>query len=345
MFTFDRAPSRMALFAPFAIAIIVVVLHAVYWTLAASQIEQRALVWVERQEAAGYQVGYDSLRVSGYPFRFSLRAEAPRLIAPEAEGGWSAGVERLAASAQFYDLNHWIVAPDGLGEVVNAGERYQLAATGARLSLRARDGATARIGASVENLTVTGLSGQEPSVRAIKSLALAGFLDDQDQLNLRLQIDGLALGDGELEPALADAFGAEASLLRIDARVTQWQALARLADPAQWRQAGGALVVNQAQLIWGPAELSGAGEIGLDANLLPEGRLSVVVTDPETLIGGLEAAGLVHDEQGEALRLAALMAPRREGGIALPFRLREGGIFLGPARIGDLVEREAAAEG
>jgi hypothetical protein len=338
----DRAPSRTVLFIPFLVLIIGVVLHAVYWTLAAAQIEQRALTWIETQEAAGYQVGYESLRVTGYPFRFSLRAEAPSLTAPEAEGGWSARVERLAASAQFYDLNHWIVAPDGLGEVVGDGVRYELSATTARLSLRARDGATSRIGASIENLTVTGPDGQAPAVRAIKSLALAGFLDEDDQLALRLQIDGLALGQGELDPALADAFGAEASLLRMDALVTQWAALARLSDPEEWRQAGGALVVNQAQLIWGPAELSGAGEIGLDADLLPVGRLSVVVTDPETLIGGLEAAGLVYDEQGEALRLAALMAPRREGGIALPFRLREGGIFLGPARIGDLVEREAA---
>jgi hypothetical protein len=338
----DRAPSRTVLFIPFIALIIVVVLHAVYWTLAASQIEQRALSWIETQEAAGYQVGYESLRVTGYPFRFSLRAEAPSLTAPEAEGGWSASVERLAASAQFYDLNHWIVAPDGLGEVVGDGVRYEVSATIARLSLRARGGATSRIGASIENLTVTGPDGQAPAVRAIKSLALAGFLDEDDQLALRLQIDGLALGQGELDPALADAFGAEASLLRMDALVTQWAALARLSDPAEWRQAGGALVVNQAQLIWGPAELSGAGEIGLDADLLPVGRLSVVVTDPETLIGGLEAAGLVYDEQGEALRLAALMAPRREGGIALPFRLREGGIFLGPARIGDLVERDAA---
>jgi len=39
---------------------------------------------------------------------------------------------------------------------------------------------------------------------------------------------------------------------------------------------------------------------------------------------------------GFALRLFALMAPRRDTGIALPFRLQDGGLFLGPARIGDI---------
>ncbi len=330
----DRAPSRTMLFVPFVALIVVVVLHAVYWTIIASQIEHRALAWIQAQEAAGYQVGYDSLRVGGYPFRFALRAEAPQLTAPASEGGWTAQVERLSAAAQFYDLNHWIVSPMGQGTVLSAGETYTLTAESARLSLRARQGATSRLGASITALTIAGPEGRQPPITAVDRLAMSGFLDEDDQLALRIQSEGVILGDGALDPALAEAFGQEAALMRIDAVVTQWSALARRADPFDWRQANGALVVNQSQLIWGPAELAGDGEIGLDADLLPEGRLSVVVTDPETLIGALESAGLVVDEQGAALRLAALMAPRQDGGIPLPLRLREGAIFFGPARIG-----------
>lgn len=335
VFTSGQAPSRKALFLPFAALLGVVVLHAVYWTYAARQIEQRSLAWIEVQQEAGYTVAFESVRVGGYPFRFTLHAAAPRLTAPAREGGWSAGVERLAASAQFYDLNHWIVTPGGEGRIDANGQTTLLLADRARLSLRARDGATRRIGATIENLTLTGLDSPDPAVRSIKQLALSGFLDEDDQLALRLQIDGVALNNGVTAQTISDEFGDEISLARMDMVVRQWSALARVADPEEWRRADGALIVNQAQLIWGPAELSGDGEIGLDADLLPEGRLSVVVTDPETLITALEGAGLVYDEQGDALRLAAIMAPRREGGIALPFRLREGGVFLGPARIGD----------
>ena len=335
VFTSGQAPSRKALFIPFAALLGVIVLHAVYWTYAARQIEQRALAWIDIQQDAGYTVEHLGLRVGGYPFRFTLHATAPLLTAPAREGGWSVGVERLAASAQFYDLNHWIVTPHGEGRITANGQTALVIADRARLSLRARDGATQRIGASIENLTLTGLDSRPPAVRAIKQLALSGFLDDDDQLALRLQLDGVALGDGATAQTISDEFGDEISLARMDMVVRQWSALARVADPDEWRRADGALVVNQAQLIWGPAELSGDGEICLDADLLPEGRLSVVVTAPETLITALEGAGLVYDEQGEALRLAAIMAPRREGGIALPFRLRDGGVFLGPARIGD----------
>ncbi len=330
----DRAPSRTALFIPFAALLGAVVLHAVYWTYAAREIEQRALAWIEVQEAAGYTVEHQGVRVRGYPFRFALQADAPRLTAPASEGGWTAGVERLAASAQFYDLNHWIITPDGEGEILADGHAYQLAAERARLSFRARDGATHRLGASIDGLVVTGPEDQPPAVRAVDELAVSGFLGEDDQLALRVQLTGVTLGE-VAAPGVSAEFGDEISLARMDLVVSQWSALARVADPEEWRRADGELIVNQAQLIWGPAELSGDGQIGLDAALLPEGRLSVVVTDPETLITALEGAGLVYDEQGDALRLAAIMAPRREGGIALPFRLRDGGVFLGPARIGD----------
>ena len=338
MFKSDRAPSRITLFVPFVALIVVVVAHAAYWTFAASQIEKRALAWIETQTAAGYEVGYESLRVGGYPFRFALRAENPTLTAPAAEGGWTTQVERLSAAAQFYNLNHWIISLDGTGRVESDGEAFTLQSESARLSVRVSEGATSRIGASVEALTVTGEGASQPSVTAIERLALSGVLNDADQFLIGLQTEGLVMGEGELDAPLEQAFGRSASLMRLDAVVTEWSALARRADPFDWRQAEGRIVINQAQLIWGPAELAGDGEIGLDDDLLPEGRLSVVVTDPETLIAALESSGMVVNEQGAALRLAALMAPRQDGGIPLPLRLRDGGVFFGPARIGTFAD-------
>jgi hypothetical protein len=335
-----RKPSRLGLILPFVALIIAVVLHAVYWTYTASQIEQRALVWIETQQEAGYEVSYGGLRVGGYPFRFALRAEAPELVAPAEEGGWTAQVERLSASAQFYNLGHWIVTPDGLGQVMSAGEAYALEFESAQLSLRARNGATGQLGASVDGLQIRSLEGPEPAVRTITALRLSGLLSEEDSLGLRLVVEGMTLGEGVLDPALVPAFGGEVELVSMDARVTQWSALARRADPMEWRLADGRFVVDRSQLLWGPAEITGTGDIGLDNELLPDGRLSVVVVDPETLIGALEAGGLVVDQQGEALRAAALMAPRREGGIALPFRLRQGAVFLGPARLGTFAERD-----
>lgn len=343
----DR-PRRRALLIPFAVLAGLVLIHGVYWIMASGQIASRAEAWIAAQEAAGYEIDHEGLSVRGYPFRFSLRARAPSIAAPEAEGGWRASLDQLAATAQFYDLNHWILTPDGQARVqamTEAGPAdWRVSAESARLSVAGSNGLTRRLGASAQALVLEAQTGPQPAVRAIAAVNVSGLLTEAGALALRVQADDLQLADGVLDPALQTAFGREAAVWRMDASITAFAALARAGDPAEWRRAGGVLDIHQAQLIWGAADVSGQGQVALDSRLWPEGRLSVIVTDPETLITTLVQAGLVHDEQGEALRLAALMAPRREGGIALPLRLREGGLFLGPARIGAFAGAGADAQ-
>jgi len=90
-----------------------------------------------------------------------------------------------------------------------------------------------------------------------------------------------------------------------------------------------------AELRWGSAALGGEGSVGVDSVLRPEGRLSVIVEEPDSLVSALVSGGVVGTSDGEALRLALMMAPRRDEGVSLPFRFQQGGVFLGPVRIGD----------
>ena len=336
----SRAPSRLALLAPFAVLALIIAIHAAYWMVVSGQIRTQSQAWIADKQSSGYQIAHDGLRVGGYPFRFVVTLDAPDIEAPLADGGWRARFDQAAASAQFYNLNHWIVTLGQTGslDTVIDGEtaRYALSADEARLSLRAADGATQRLGAEVRNFAIAALEGPPPAVARIERLVMTGFAGENDQLLARIQTEGTVFDSSALEPGLREAFGDTAQLFRLDAALSDFSALARAGDPLAWTRAGGVLHVNQAQLDWGPAALSGEGDLTLDDLLRPAGRLSVVVSDPESLITALEAAGLVHDEQGAALRLAAMMAPRREAGIALPFRMQDGGLFLGPARIGEV---------
>lgn len=343
----DR-PGRLSLLIPFGVLLGVIVLHAVYWFVVAGQIRGQADRWIAEQEAAGYVVSHEGLSVGGYPFRFSLRVVSPDIAAPTAEGGWQAQAERLAATAQFYDLNHWILTPGGevaLEAMMSDGPaRWVAGFESAQMSLLSSGGVTTRIGASMTGLALAAEAGAAPVIEAVGALNLSGFLGEEDVFALRIQADEVQIAESQLDDRLENAFSREIELWRMEGVVTHFDALARVGDPAEWRRAGGALDVTRAQLIWGAADVSGAGQIALDADLLPAGRLSVVVTDPETLIGALVQADLVHEEQGDALSLAALMAPRRESGIALPFRLQNGAVFLGPARLGTFAEREAVED-
>lgn len=331
---------RLGLVLPFAGLALLVIGHAAYWVVAAGGIEERAHAWIAAQEAAGYEITHDGLSVGGYPFRFSLRAAAPVITAPVREGGWRAELDQLAATAQFYNLDHWIVTLDGPARLSADGAAgpvvYVLDADAARVSLARASGATTRVGGDLDGFRLRVETGPDPVMEAADEVRLSGFIDADDRFSFAVEARGVTIADTAMAPDVRAEFGAVAELARMAGALTDWSVLARAGDPFAWTAAGGRVEVAAAQLVWGPADLNGSGDITLDRELRPSGRLSLIVTDPDTLITALVDAGLVHDEQGEALRLFALMAPRRDTGIALPFRMQDGGLFLGPARIGDI---------
>ncbi|WP_421857000.1 DUF2125 domain-containing protein [Oceanicaulis sp.] len=336
----DTPPRRLGLYVPFGLLAVAVLVHAIYWVMMSGQIRQSAQTWIDDRIAAGYAIDYSTMTVRGYPFRFTLHLSDYEISAPADAGGWRIAVDNGTASAQFYNLNHWIV---GLNERVVLGTtvegepaQYELRSEQARFSLITRNGVTRQIGAEITALQVQALSGPQPPTSAIERVAMTGRISETGDFLSGIIVEGLRFDDSRLDDPLQAAFGGTVQLYQLDSVLTEFDTLSLAGDPLAWTRADGRLIIRQTRLDWGPAALTGAGEVTLDRQIRPAGRLSVVVSDPESLITALEDARLVYDEQGAALRLAAMMAPRRDDGIALPFLLQDGGLFLGPARIGDL---------
>ncbi len=334
------APSRLGLFIPFILFGIAILIYAAYWFWMAGEIRQAGENWIAAQEAEGYVISHEGVNVTGFPFRFTVNVAEPDITAPVEDGGWRARMPALSASALPYNIGHWIVAFRAPAVLELPGEegnrRYHGEAQTARLSLAGRKSSTIRIGAELENARLTDADSGAAVIEALETLILSGLIEDDDRLRLRLEITGLTLGEDQLDPATRAAFGSRAERVRLDAALTQWSALAADANLAHWSGNGGRLEIAGAQVEWGTARLSGDGSLGVDPEMRPEGRLSVMIGEPEGLITSLASAGILTAEQGEAVRLALMMAPRREAGVALPFRLQRGGVFLGPARIGDV---------
>lgn len=342
-FLFSREgapPSRFRLLLPFIVLIVAIGLYTAYWIYASGEIRKSARDWIMEQEAAGYDIDHGRMRVVGYPLRFTLDVVEPEITAPPHEGGWQARFERLGASAMPWNFNHWILTLGGplilAAEAEGRPALYQADAAGAQVSIRASGGGTQSVGVELENLVLDAIEGPAPAISGIGRLTLSGRTGEDDRLFSRFEIEQVSFHRDLFEPEFAASFGLTGDLLRFDGAITRFEALAREGDAREWIAAGGELVVNGAQLDWGPARLGATGELGLDAQMRPVGRLSVVISDPETLVEAMVGAGLVQPGQGDALRLAAMMAPRREEGIALPLRFQEGGVFLGPARIGSV---------
>lgn len=333
-------PKRMRLILPFVIFGVLLALYTAYWVFASSQIKSFAEQWIVAQEEAGYEIETGRIGVGGYPFRFSLDVRSPDISTPLEDGGWQARFDRFKASAMPWNFSHWIMDFKGPIEVSSSQDGvpglYEITTEKARMSISSASGSTQRIGIEFGPTQILAIEGPEPGITGFESFALAGILQDDDVLLASVETSGIVLKSGQLETSIENSFGRTADLIRFDGRITSWSALASEGDIAQWARNGGGLFINGSELAWGPALIAGQGELTLDIERRPIGRLSVIIGDPESLVEALVSAELVESGQGDALRLAAMMAPRREGGIALPLRLQEGGIFLGPARVGSV---------
>lgn len=315
-------------------------LYTGYWFYACTIIDREVALWIEEQEAAGYEIEHDGLHIRGYPYRFSVSAVNPRVRAPQSDGGWYARLESVRANALPYDFSHWILHFSGPLLVEGnppAASTLEINAERASISLVSdSNGQTTRIGAELENLVVDALSGPAPDIRSIESLQLSGVVDPQDMLRMRVEAHGLEAGPDTLAPNVMRAFGPVASIARFDITVTRWASLAREGDAAAWSRAGGELQIAEGELEWGPAHVTGTGGFTLDRMARPDGRLSLNITDPDALVDALVESDLISEEAAEPLRLGAIMAPRSSNGVPLPLRVRDGGVYFGPARIGEI---------
>ena len=321
-------------------AIVLLALYTAYWFHSKSTIERQVGVWIERQESAGYAIEQERLRITGFPYRFQIELTAPQIRAPQSDGGWNARLDMLKAHALFYDFSHWIVEFDGplwLEYGNGTPTTMELDAELALVSLVSNSmGETIRIGAEFDDFRITPVSGVTPSIASIDKLLLSGIVAEDDTLRVRLEATGMSTSASAFTPDVLRAFGDTAELARIDLLVTHWATMANDADAGAWSRAGGQLQISESALEWGPAHLLGVGEFTLDRMAQPDGRLSLNITDPDALADALVQAKLVPAENEQALRLAAMMAPRGPDGVALPFRIRDGGVYLGPVRLGDI---------
>jgi len=307
-----------------------------YWFYAADRVDEEIHAWIADKENSGYQIEYSDLQVGGFPYRFQINIADPRIRAPLSDGGWFAHLDAVQANALPYDFSHWIVSFAG-PLVIEGEETVRINATTARFSRKSNsEGETVRIGAEVSELSIRAITGTEPQITDIETLLLSGQVGDDNSLRIRVEATGLHASSSEVAENVRVAFGDTGELARMAFQVTEWRALALEGDAGVWSRAGGVVRVEDAELSWGPAHLTGEGDVTLDTQARLDGRLSVRITDPDALADALVEGGLVPEENEQALRLATMLAPRSEEGVSLPFRIREGGIYLGPVRLGSV---------
>ena len=112
----DPAPprklSRLGLYIPFGLLLVFIVAISVAWFLARGEAVKRMDAGAEMLRRAGYEIGWKTRHVSGYPFRLNISLEEPRI---SDRSGWALEAPRLEGQAFMHAPTTWMIAaPEGL---------------------------------------------------------------------------------------------------------------------------------------------------------------------------------------------------------------------------------------
>jgi len=337
----DASPprhKRSGLFAPIGLFLIVLIGWSVWWFVLAGQVRERLDVRIEAMRAAGWDVAYSGLGVSGWPFRVRLEAENVSLTAPS---GHALAAPDLAAEANAWNPDRWVVvAGDGL--VLTRADKGKVAvrAGAIRASVHGLTQRWPNVAVELAEPEFTAHAGAElfPISRAGRvefylrpHLAPAGTpgVDDSVDVLFRL-IDAEGRPGGPVE-----------SMARNGKMTIQIEAVVEDADRLQatdgagvfaaWTRAGGRFTAVRGELSAGESRATLSSAV---LSAAPDGRLQGTVAlqavRPMAAISGLAGSRSGAVNRAGAAGAAAAGAVQGNEDVSLSLQFRDGRTFLGP---------------
>ena len=318
-----------------ALLVLLGVIYAAYWFVAASQMNKAVIAWSEARRAEGWQVNYTDLTTTGFPGRMVLHAAKPEIITESAIAWRGESVTVSLSPLNLHTLH--ISAPGhheiGIGEGHLDGNFAGLDATigftgdGHLGDFQATAHSVTFGALTAESLVVslTPLSPPQPITHASPTV---GFSVTATEIGVP-ELPGQVL---ERHVKLAEFTGRLLGAVPL-------QSSPRNAITA-WSTDGGTIAIDRLALEWEPMAVDGDGTIAFDAQMQPLAAFSARVRGYDQMMNRIVAAGMIQPGPATAGRmLMSLMAkPDAQGrsAIPLPITVQEGGIWLGPSKVAEL---------
>jgi hypothetical protein len=328
-----RPPSRLGLYAPFALLLAVAVAWSLGWFWLRGEVFRRMDEAARSWEDSGYRVDWSDRAVYGFPFRLDLVVKGARL---REQSGWGLSAPHLEAEAFVFAPDHWILAaPDGVVLHRRVGGPVAVGARVLRASVS--DAAAHPPRVSVEGL---GLTFATPGGAKPFGLASAA----EFHLHTRAGPEGQGAAYVELDrvvtagPGLLSDVAAGSPVTLIgDGVFTQGSDLGGLGFAGAlrgWSAAGGALTIRRLSLQAGGASLdSRSGTLGVGSDGRLAGAMTVRIVGIPRLLGALVADTRLAPEVEKAAR-AVLAARALKDTAIVAIHFEAGQTTLGPVAIG-----------
>ncbi|MEE9318595.1 MAG: DUF2125 domain-containing protein [Rhodospirillales bacterium] len=342
-----------------AVLAAVALIYGGYWSFLAGHFKTGIDQWTAERRAEGYEAGYSSVRVEGFPFRLRVEITDPYLAAPrDGEGGdgvrpWSWRGPAMVLKVRPWRLSRIRVMAPGRHRIMGfrAGRPvdYALEARELWLKLKYRGDRPERAALSVRGLGVKegagvdvgGLAAADIIVEMAKTPwagkddlsppgALALTVEAEDVIFPFEPVRGLGRKTARLG-VRSTVTGDIAGLLT---RHALGDRTARVEAITRWRDSSGALEVRRLDFRHGPLVVDGDGTLALDGDLQPIGSFTFRVQGFNEALDRLLKAGLIEPHPAALVKtvLAALARKTGDGGAQLkvPLSLQDRQVFVGP---------------
>jgi hypothetical protein len=329
-----KPPNRWWLYGPYLALALAALAWSGAWVWLRGQVAVRLDAMAAHAAVGGPSVGWDHVRVGGYPFRIEVVVDGARASTPS---GWGGAAPQIRAESYAYDLKHWIAyAPKGI--VLNRPGAGPVAVTGQalRASLALEEPGRTRVSLEGLKLAFAPTAGAKPF-----ALLVADHLDAHtrpagpNQVEFLVQLQGARFAPTTLIGRIAGAapvssawHGTLSKAAALEGR--DWPDMART-----WAAAGGVITVMGGELDAGPVRLDvsgGALSVGPDGKL--NGRLTFgLARAPQNLAAFGQAGALdpmIARGAGEIAQARATVSPTAKADLTF----QAGVTTFGPLAIG-----------
>ena len=277
-----------------------------------------------------------SVSLVGFPSRFDVTLSEPRLVSVDGQTSWQAPFVQFFALS--YRPNH-LIAVWPHAQTITLGPEILTVQSS---DLRASANFTAGLSLPLEKAT---LEGHELNVSSnfgwsvlAEKLILASRQSEQGATSheLALAIEGLALGDDlrkVIDPAGKHPVKAD------DARADLFVDFDRPVDRTLTERPLHITAIRNidAHLKWGVMDITAMGEVRVDPEGYPEGRIEISATNWRDILALFVEGGAIERDlaQNYAAGLEAIAKGAGDAGVLkMPILFEDRSVWLGPFLIG-----------
>jgi hypothetical protein len=324
-----KPPSRWWLYGPYGVLVLAIILWSGAWIVIRGKVASR-LQALAAATPNGPSLGWDRLKITGYPFRIEVVLDGVRASEPS---GWGLAAGQVRAESYAYDLKHWVAyAPHGV--VLDRPRVGPVTITGEALRASVALDAPGRTRVSIEGLKLA--FAPSPGAQPFPVIAIEHFdahtrpASGQDQTEFLVQMKDATLAPSSALARLAAGAPVSSAwhgtLSKASALAGRdWPDAARA-----WSAAGGVIDIAQGDYSTGAVKLEADGgrlTVGPDGRL--RGDVGLALTGAPAALTALGQAGALPAGLGQ--QLAKSLQPQK---AKLGLSFQGGAATFGPIAIG-----------